>query len=78
MELFTLLFNEYWDTLETAEEPASPEEKTGKMLPLPRTYGRNGSAQMLTMPATETTKTTRANKPDIPAGNCWRKRISTA
>ena len=30
MELFTLLFNEYWDTLETAEEPASPEEKTGQ------------------------------------------------
>ena len=30
MELFTLLFNQYWDTLETAEEPASPEEKTGQ------------------------------------------------
>lgn len=30
MELFTLLFNEYWDTLETSEEPAYPEEKTGE------------------------------------------------
>lgn len=30
MELFTLLFNQYWDTLETAEEPVDPEKKTGE------------------------------------------------
>ena len=30
MELFTLLFNQYWDTFETAEEPVDPEKKTGE------------------------------------------------
>ena len=30
MELFTLLFNEYWDALEMPEEPADPEKKTGE------------------------------------------------
>ena len=30
MELFTLLFNEYWGILETSEEPADPEKKTGE------------------------------------------------
>ena len=30
MELFTLLFNDYWDTLETAEEPVHPEKRTGE------------------------------------------------
>ena len=30
MELFTLLFNEYWGTIETAEEPAFTEKKTGE------------------------------------------------
>ncbi|MDE0157817.1 MAG: VWA domain-containing protein [Gammaproteobacteria bacterium] len=30
MQLFTLLFNEYWDTLETSEEPVDPEKKTGE------------------------------------------------
>ena len=30
MELFTLLFNQYWDSLETAEEPVDPEKKTGE------------------------------------------------
>lgn len=28
MELFTMLFNEYWDNLETAQEPTNPEKKT--------------------------------------------------
>ena len=30
VELFTLLFNDYWDTVEMAEEPADPEKKTGE------------------------------------------------
>ena len=30
MELFTLLFNEYWDAFEMPEEPADPEKKTGE------------------------------------------------
>ena len=30
MGLFTLLFNEYWDTIETAEQPALTERKTGE------------------------------------------------
>ena len=71
MQLFTLLFNEYWDNLETVREDEYTETKTGDSATQSEIIRRQLQS---TNPMMERKKARSLSRPVIPARNCWRRK----